>query len=96
MVDKGRYDEAIRESQRRRFRPRGKAARAYAVALRQTGQLERARDLQRKKRRERHLVQAPAQWLPIDTKSMALPDTRQWKIELTLPNGVVLNMSTDG
>ncbi|WP_395341213.1 IS66 family insertion sequence element accessory protein TnpA [Ningiella sp. W23] len=52
--------------------------------------------LQRKKRSDSHLAQAPSQWLPIDTKSMALPETRQWQIELTLPNGVVLNMSTDG
>ena len=52
--------------------------------------------LQRKKRQDTPLPQTSAQWLPIETMASSQPDTRQWQIELTLPNGVVLNMSTDG
>ncbi|WP_395340329.1 IS66 family insertion sequence element accessory protein TnpA [Ningiella sp. W23] len=52
--------------------------------------------LQRKKRQGLSLPQTTSQWLPIDTMASHQPDTRQWQIELTLPNGVVLNMSTDG
>ena len=52
--------------------------------------------LQRKKLQEIALPQTSSQWLPIDTVASKQPDTRQWQIELTLPNGVVLNMSTDG
>ena len=52
--------------------------------------------LQRKKRKDMLLPQTTEQWLPIDTMSPHRPDNRQWQIELTLPNGVVLNMSTDG
>ncbi len=52
--------------------------------------------LQRKKRQDMSLPQTPPQWLPIETMTASGPDTRQWQIELTLPNGVVLNMSTHG
>lgn len=52
--------------------------------------------LQRKKRQALALPQTSGQWLPVDTMASHQPDTRQWQIELTLPNGVVLNMSTDG
>jgi hypothetical protein len=52
--------------------------------------------LQRKKRSEMGLPQRNSQWLPIDAVMPTMPDTRQWQIELRLPNGVVLNMSTDG
>lgn len=52
--------------------------------------------LQRKKRSEMALPQRNSQWLPIDAVMPTMPDTRQWQIELRLPNGVVLNMSTDG
>ena len=52
--------------------------------------------LQRKKRSEMALPQRNNQWLPIDAVVPDLPDTKQWQIELRLPNGVVLNMSTDG
>ncbi|WP_395343283.1 IS66 family insertion sequence element accessory protein TnpA [Ningiella sp. W23] len=52
--------------------------------------------LQRKKRQELSLPQTSPQWLPIDTMTSRQADTRKWQIELTLPNGVVLNMSTDG
>lgn len=52
--------------------------------------------LQRKKRQDLTLPQTSPQWLPIDTLASHQGDTRQWQIELTLPNGVVLNMRTDG
>jgi len=52
--------------------------------------------LQRKKRQDMSLPQTPPQRLPIETMTASQPDTRQWQIELTLPNGVVLNMSTEG
>lgn len=52
--------------------------------------------LQRKKRSEIPLTQANSQWLPIDAVMPSMPDTKQWQIELPLPNGVVLNISTDG
>jgi hypothetical protein len=52
--------------------------------------------LQRKKRQDISLPQTSEQWLPIETMASRQADTRQWQIELTLPNGVVLNMSTDG
>ncbi|MEQ3659281.1 MAG: IS66 family insertion sequence element accessory protein TnpB [Glaciecola sp.] len=54
--------------------------------------------LQRKKRNEMALPlpQRNNDWLPIDAVVPDLPDTKQWQIELRLPNGVVLNMSTDG
>lgn len=52
--------------------------------------------LQRKKRQDVLLPDTSGQWLPIDTIASHRPDTRQWQIELTLPNGVVLNMSTGG
>ncbi|MEG3768847.1 IS66 family insertion sequence element accessory protein TnpA [Alteromonas sp. 14N.309.X.WAT.G.H12] len=52
--------------------------------------------LQRKKRKDLLLPQTTEQWLPIDTVASHRADNRQWQIELTLPNGVVLNMSTDG
>ena len=52
--------------------------------------------LQRKKRLDLSLPQTSPQWLPIDTMTSRQADTRKWQIELTLPNGVVLNMSTDG
>jgi transposase-like protein len=51
--------------------------------------------LQRKKRSDTALSQVP-QWLPIEAMTTHKTDPRQWQIELTLPNGVVLNMSTDG
>tara|TARA_R110002167_G_scaffold178598_6_gene378356 strand:+ start:5964 stop:6236 length:273 start_codon:yes stop_codon:yes gene_type:complete len=51
--------------------------------------------LQRKKRRDIALPQRNNQWLPIDTVMPTMPDNRQWQIELRLPNGAVLNMSTD-
>jgi hypothetical protein len=37
-----------------------------------------------------------SQWLPLETILPEVPDTKQWQIELRLPNGVVLNMSTEG
>ena len=52
--------------------------------------------LQRKKRSEIALPQRNSQWLPIDAVMPDLSDTKQWQIELRLPNGVVLNMSTYG
>ncbi|MFC3121270.1 IS66 family insertion sequence element accessory protein TnpA [Agaribacter flavus] len=52
--------------------------------------------LQRKKRQALALPQTSEQWLPIGSLSSQQPDTRQWQIELSLPNGVVLNMSTGG
>jgi hypothetical protein len=52
--------------------------------------------LQRKKRREMTVPQGNSQWLPIEAMMPAAPDTKQWQIELRLPNGVVLNISKDG
>ncbi len=52
--------------------------------------------LQRKKRSQLALPHRNNQWLPIDAVVPDLPDTKQWQIELRLPNGLVLNMSTDG
>lgn len=52
--------------------------------------------LHRKKRQGMSLPQTSSPWLPIDTMAQSQADPRQWQIELRLPNGVVLNMSTDG
>lgn len=52
--------------------------------------------LQRKKCQDISLPQTSPQWIPIETSASSPPDTRQWQIELRLPNGVVLNMSTGG
>jgi hypothetical protein len=46
--------------------------------------------LQRKKLSEIALPQGNSQWLPIDAVMPSVPDTKQWQIELRLPNGVVL------
>jgi len=52
--------------------------------------------LQRKKVTELALPTSTSDWLPFDTQVQHEPMSRQWQIELKLPNGVVLNMSTDG
>lgn len=52
--------------------------------------------LHRKKRQDLLLPKTTSQWLPINTMTSHQPDSRQWQIELTLPNGVVLNMRTEG
>jgi hypothetical protein len=51
--------------------------------------------LQRKKRRDMSPSQSSAHWLSIDKVASHQAETRHWQIELTLPNGVVLNMSSD-
>lgn len=52
--------------------------------------------LQRKKYRERATpkVEPTDDWLPLNTLAQTQRDERHWQIELTLPNGVVLNMRT--
>ena len=50
----------------------------------------------RKKCNDMPALEATSQWLPLDTILPEVPDTKQWQIELRLPNGVVLNMSTEG
>jgi transposase-like protein len=52
--------------------------------------------LQHKKATELALPPSTNDWMPFDTQVQHEPMSRQWQIELKLPNGVVLNMSTDG
>jgi hypothetical protein len=52
--------------------------------------------LQRKKITELSLPPSNSDWLPFENQVQHEQVSRQWQIELTLPNGVVLNMSTDG
>ena len=53
--------------------------------------------LQRKKLQQRDspVVQNNEAWLPLNELVQVQQDSRRWQIELTLPNGVVLNMSTE-
>lgn len=52
--------------------------------------------LQRKKITELSLPPSNSDWLPFENQVQHQKVSRQWQIELKLPNGVVLNMSTDG
>ena len=52
--------------------------------------------LQRKKITELSLEPSNSDWLPFENQVHHEQVSRQWQIELKLPNGVVLNMSTDG
>ncbi len=53
--------------------------------------------LQRKKYRERSApkVEPTNNWLPLNDLVQTQQDERHWHIELTLPNGVILNMRAD-
>lgn len=52
-------------------------------------------------RRKKHVEQSVSDdssvdnWLPLQNVMQVNQDERHWQIELTLPNGVVLNMRTD-
>ncbi|WP_340679612.1 IS66 family insertion sequence element accessory protein TnpB [Paraglaciecola sp.] len=51
--------------------------------------------LQRKKLAALSLPPSNSDWLPFENQVHHEQVSRQWQIVLTLPNGVVLNMSTD-